>query len=46
MRAAFPAVSIYMKIIRFLIMAGLRPGHPRLSYLGAAKTWMPDTRRA
>jgi hypothetical protein len=22
-------------------MAGLRPGHPRLSCLDAAKTWMP-----
>jgi hypothetical protein len=22
-------------------MAGLRPGHPRLPYLSAAKTWMP-----
>src|SRR5436305_5686784 len=25
-------------------MAGLRPGHPRLSFLDAAKTWMPGTR--
>jgi hypothetical protein len=25
-------------------MAGLRPGHPRLPYLSAAKTWMPGTR--
>jgi hypothetical protein len=25
-------------------MAGLRPGHPRLSYLWVAKTWMPGTR--
>ena|SRR5882724_10368993 len=22
-------------------MAGLRPGHPRLPYLSASKTWMP-----
>jgi hypothetical protein len=25
-------------------MAGLRSGHPRLSYSSAAKTWMPGTR--
>jgi hypothetical protein len=25
----------------FSVMAGLRPGHPRLSCLNAAKTWMP-----
>jgi hypothetical protein len=24
-------------------MAGLRPGHPRLSSLSAVKTWMPGT---
>src|SRR6267378_3137366 len=23
------------------VMAGLRPGHPRLPHLSAAKTWMP-----
>jgi hypothetical protein len=31
-------------MIRFSVMAGLvlaRPGHPRLSCLNAAKTWMP-----
>jgi hypothetical protein len=26
------------------VMAGLCPGHPRLSYLDAAKTWMPGTK--
>jgi hypothetical protein len=26
------------------VMAGLRPGHPRLPYLTEAKTWMPGTR--
>jgi hypothetical protein len=26
------------------VMAGLRPGHPRLSCLDAAKTWMPGRR--
>jgi hypothetical protein len=26
------------------VMAGLRPGHPRLSCFGAVKTWMPGTR--
>jgi hypothetical protein len=26
------------------VMAGLRPGHPRLSCLTAVKTWMPGTR--
>src|SRR5882757_9756982 len=25
------------------VMAGLRPGHPRLSCLSTAKTWMPGT---
>jgi hypothetical protein len=25
------------------VMAGLRPGHPRLSCFSAAKTWMPGT---
>src|ERR1700687_1413977 len=30
--------------IRFFVMAGLRPGHPRPSCLSAAKTWMPGTR--
>src|ERR1700722_13400443 len=25
-------------------MAGLRPGHPRLSCVSPAKTWMPGTR--
>jgi hypothetical protein len=25
-------------------MAGLCPGHPRLSWVGAVKTWMPGTR--
>jgi hypothetical protein len=33
-----------LKEILFFVMAGLRPGHPRLSCLGAAKTWMPGTR--
>jgi hypothetical protein len=27
----------------FSVMAGLRPGHPRLSCLSSAKTWMPGT---
>src|SRR5258706_5681331 len=27
-----------------LLVAGRRPGHPRLSSLSAAKTWMPGTR--
>jgi hypothetical protein len=27
-----------------IVMAGLRPGHPRLSCLIEAKTWMPGTR--
>ena len=27
----------------FFVMAGLRPGHPRLSCLSSAKTWMPAT---
>src|ERR1700677_3849755 len=27
----------------FFVMAGLRPGHPRLSCLSSAKTWMPGT---
>jgi hypothetical protein len=26
------------------VMAGLRPGHPRLSCFSAFKTWMPGTR--
>jgi len=26
------------------VMAGLRPGHPRLSCSSEAKTWMPGTR--
>jgi hypothetical protein len=26
------------------VMAGLRPGHPRLPFFTAAKTWMPGTR--
>jgi hypothetical protein len=26
------------------VMAGLRPGHPRLSCSREAKTWMPGTR--
>jgi hypothetical protein len=26
------------------VMAGLRPGHPRLSCFSAVKTWMPGTR--
>jgi hypothetical protein len=26
------------------VMAGLRPGHPRLSCVIAVKTWMPGTR--
>jgi hypothetical protein len=25
------------------VMAGLRPGHPRLSCFSAVKTWMPGT---
>jgi hypothetical protein len=25
------------------VMAGLRPGHPRLSCLSVVKTWMPGT---
>src|SRR5712671_569360 len=29
--------------IRFFVMAGLRPGHPRLSCCHAVKTWMPGT---
>jgi hypothetical protein len=29
------------KILPFFVMAGLRPGHPRLSCPGSAKTWMP-----
>jgi hypothetical protein len=27
----------------FFVMAGLRPGHPRLSCLSSVKTWMPGT---
>jgi hypothetical protein len=27
-----------------IVMAGHRPGHPRLSCLREAKTWMPGTR--
>jgi predicted MFS family arabinose efflux permease len=29
---------------RLSVMAGLRPGHPRLPCLRTAKTWMPGTR--
>ena len=29
--------------VLFFVMAGLRPGHPRLSRLSSAKTWMPGT---
>jgi len=28
----------------FIVMGRARPGHPRLSCLIAAKTWMPGTR--
>src|SRR6266567_2620661 len=36
-------LSPYWRSLVF-VMAGLRPGHPRLSCLNAAKTWMPGTR--
>jgi hypothetical protein len=29
--------------LRDFVMAGLRPGHPRLFCLAAAETWMPGT---
>jgi hypothetical protein len=29
--------------MRFFVMAGLRPGHPRVSCCHAVKTWMPGT---
>jgi hypothetical protein len=32
---------IKLGYLNLLVMAGLRPGHPRLSCLSAAKTWMP-----
>src|ERR1700692_416754 len=39
----FSSCSFLIKI-RFFVMAGLRPGHPRLCCLNAVKTWMPGTR--
>jgi hypothetical protein len=30
--------------VPFFVMAGLRPGHPRLFCLSEDKTWMPGTR--
>jgi hypothetical protein len=33
-----------LKKILVFVMARLRPGHPRLSCRGVAKTWMPGTR--
>src|SRR6185437_739253 len=38
------ALSNRLKMTPFFVMAGLRPGHPRLSCLSEAKTWMPGTK--
>src|SRR5258708_39683143 len=49
----FQALSNHLKMILFFVMPGKKrearlrarcPGHPRLSCLSAAKTWMPGTR--
>jgi hypothetical protein len=48
LRAALMQVTVLLFIdaptrVLFFVMAGLRPGHPRLSRLSSAKTWMPGT---
>jgi hypothetical protein len=37
-------LSKVLPLIFVSVMAGLRPGHPRLSCLSEDKTWMPGTR--
>jgi hypothetical protein len=32
-----------MAELHYHVMAGLRPGHPRLSFSPTIKTWMPGT---
>src|SRR6185437_213075 len=44
MRPAFSGAFQPLENDSLFVMAGLRPGHPRLSCLSEAKTWMPGTK--
>jgi hypothetical protein len=43
-RCRHPEVLAALRGDSLSVMAGLRPGHPRLSCFSAFKTWMPGTR--